>query len=212
MLSQLSSQETVDWCRKLDYGTWRFQKNWVPLHVTDADGCYFTDGRWRSIGCCATSRKIAEYFDDHLFAHGHTYEAHPMTLAPAIATIREMQRLNLVERSRDMGSYVGEKLLALKTKHPSVGDVRGSGLFWAVELFKNRTTKQPVNTMQDKNTGKPLTVEKIAAGMLKNGVAVQAWISHFVIAPPLIIEKDDIDVGVSVLDTALELADAQSEE
>jgi taurine---2-oxoglutarate transaminase len=448
MLSQLSSHETVDWCRKLDYGTWRFQKNWAPLHVTDADGCYFTDGqgkryldfssqlmcvnlghknpaviqaiekqanalpyaapgyatdvrvelsrlllevlppgldkfffttsgteaneaafkiarlftgktkiiaRYRSyhgstmgsiaatgdprrwpveptgkgqgvifapevncydcpikhtypgcgiacadyvehmienesdvaavlvepvvgtngvlipppeylprllnicerhgvlliadevmsgwgrtgkwfavdhwnvhpdilvtakgitsayvpLGLCATTRKIAEYFDDHLFAHGHTYEAHPMTLAPAIATIREMQRLNLVERSRDMGSYLGEKLLALKTKHLSVGDVRGLGLFWAVELVKNRTTKQPLNTMQDKITGKPLTVDKIAAEMLKNGVAVQAWISHFVIAPPLIIEKDDIDVGISVLDAALELADAQGHE
>jgi taurine---2-oxoglutarate transaminase len=164
------------------------------------------------LGLCATTRKIAEYFDDHLFAHGHTYEAHPMTLAPAIATIREMQRLNVVDRSRDMGTYLGERLLALKAKHPSVGDVRGLGLFWAVELIKNQTTKQPLNTMQDKITGKPLTVDKIAVEMLKNGVAVQAWISHFVIAPPLIIEKDDIDVGVSVLDAALELADAQTGE
>jgi taurine--2-oxoglutarate transaminase len=164
------------------------------------------------LGLCATTRKIAEYFDDHLFAHGHTYEAHPMTLAPGIATIREMQRLNLIERSRDMGWYLGEKLLALKAKHPSVGDVRGLGLFWAVELVKNRTTKKPLNTMQDKISGKPLTVDKVAAEMLKNGVAVQAWISHFVIAPPLIIEKEDIDLGVSVLDAALDLADAQTQE
>jgi taurine---2-oxoglutarate transaminase len=163
------------------------------------------------LGLCATTRKIAEYFDDHLFAHGHTYEAHPMTLAPAIATIREMQRLNLVERSRDMGSYLGQKLLALKAKHPSIGDVRGLGLFWAIELVKNRTSKQPLNTMQEKITGKPLIVEKIAAEMLKNGVAVQAWISHFVIAPPLIIEKDEIEFGVSVLDAALELADLESD-
>jgi taurine---2-oxoglutarate transaminase len=163
------------------------------------------------LGLCATTRKIAEYFDDHLFAHGHTYEAHPMTLAPAIATIREMQRLNLVERSRDMGSYLGQKLLALKAKHPSIGDVRGLGLFWAIELVKNRTSKQPLNTMQEKITGKPLIVDKIAAEMLKNGVAVQSWISHFVIAPPLIIEKDEIEFGVSVLDAALELADLESD-
>jgi taurine---2-oxoglutarate transaminase len=122
-----------------------------------------------------------------------------------------MQRLNLVERSRDMGSYLGQKLLALKAKHPSIGDVRGLGLFWAVELVKNRTSKQPLNTMQEKITGKPLIVEKIAAEMLKNGVAVQAWISHFVIAPPLIIEKDEIEFGVSVLDAALELADVESD-
>ncbi len=162
------------------------------------------------LGLCATTGKIAEYFDDHFFAHGHTYEAHPMTLGPAIATIHEIQRLNLVERSREMGAYLGERLLTLKEKHPCVGDVRGLGLFWAVELVQDRTTKKPLNTMQDKMAGKSLTVEKVAAQMLQNGVAVQAWISHFVIAPPLIIEKDDIDLGVSALDVALELADAQT--
>ena len=95
------------------------------------------------------------------------------------------------------------ELVALKTKHSCIGDVRGLGLFWAVELVQDRATKKPLNTMQDKITGKPLTVDKVAAEMLKNGVAVQAWISHFVIAPPLIIDKSDIDFGVSVLDAAL---------
>jgi taurine--2-oxoglutarate transaminase len=66
------------------------------------------------LGLCATTARIAEYFEDHLFAHGHTYEAHPLTLRPAIATIHEMRRLNLVERAREMGEYVGEKLNALK--------------------------------------------------------------------------------------------------
>ena len=54
--------------------------------------------------------RIADHFEDHFFAHGHTYEAHPMTLAPAIATIREIQRLNLVQRSREMGEYLGQQL------------------------------------------------------------------------------------------------------
>jgi taurine--2-oxoglutarate transaminase len=69
--------------------------------------------------------KIADYFEDHYFAHGHTYEAHPMTLGPAVATIEEMQRLNLVERSASLEPYVRAKLEALKDKHPSIGDVRG---------------------------------------------------------------------------------------
>ena len=60
------------------------------------------------LGLCATTAQIAAYFDDHYFAHGHTYEAHPMTLAPAIATIHEMQRLNLVERAATIGQYLGE--------------------------------------------------------------------------------------------------------
>lgn len=160
------------------------------------------------LGLCATTARIADYFQDHLFAHGHTYEAHPLMLATAVAAIREMQRLNLIERSREMGCYLGEKLIALKEKHPSIGDVRGLGLFWAVELVNNRNTKKPLNTNEDKISGASLVVDKVAAEMMKQGVAVQAWISHFVIAPPLIVEKSEIDFGVSVLDRALALADA----
>jgi taurine--2-oxoglutarate transaminase len=163
------------------------------------------------LGLCATTARIASYFDEHYFAHGHTYEAHPMTLAPAIATIQEMQRLNLIERSRVMGRYLGEKLMQLTLNHPSIGDVRGLGMFWAVDLVKNRETKEPLNTMADKLDGKPLVVDEVAAEMMKNGVAVQAWISHLVIAPPLIIEQDEIDLGIATLDLALKLADRRVE-
>jgi len=164
------------------------------------------------LGLCATTKRIADYFEDHLFAHGHTYEAHPITLAPAIATIREMQRLKLVERSREMGAYLGRRLEDLKGKHPSIGEVRGLGLFWGVELVKNRTTKKPLNTKEEKITGKPLIVDKVAAEMLKGGVAIAAWISHFVIAPPLIIEKSEIDSAVDIFDRALTIADGFIEE
>src|ERR1700685_915186 len=163
------------------------------------------------LGLCATTNRIADFFEDHLFAHGHTYEAHPLTLAPAIATIREIQRLNLVERSREMGVYLVQQLLTLRDKHPSIGDIRGLGLFWAIELVKNRTTKKPLNTKQDKISGKPLVVDKVAGEMLKAGVAVNPWISHFVIAPPLIIEKPEIDLAIAAFDQALAIADEQAE-
>jgi taurine--2-oxoglutarate transaminase len=159
------------------------------------------------LGVCATSAKIGEFFEDHFFAHGHTYEAHPMTLAPAVAAIREMQRLDLVARSNDMGAYLGEKLHALKAKHPSIGEVRGLGLFWAVELVKDQITKEPLNTKQDKVDGKVAVVEKVAGEMMKRGVTIQAWISHFVIAPPLIIEKEEIDFAVEAMDQSLIIAD-----
>jgi len=164
------------------------------------------------LGLCATTGRIADYFEDHFFAHGHTYEAHPMTLAPAIATIREIQRLNLVQRSREMGEYLGQQLRVLADHHPSIGDVRGLGLFWAVELVKNRTTKKPFNTKDEKISGKPLIVDQMAAEMAKLGVAINPWISHFVIAPPLIIEKNEIDQGVAALDKALAIADGAVEE
>jgi len=159
------------------------------------------------LGLTATTRKIADFFEDHLFAHGHTYEAHPMTLAPAIATIQEMQRLDLVKRSADLGVYLGEKLRELSAKHPSIGDVRGLGLFWAVELVKDHETKKPLNTYTDKIQGKPLVVDQVAAAMMKEGVSIQVWVSHFVVAPPLIIEKSEIDFGVAALDRALSIAD-----
>ncbi len=159
------------------------------------------------LGLCATTAKIGDYFEDHFFSHGHTYEAHPLTLAPGIAAIHEMQRLDLVARSREMGAYLGEKLLALKAKHPSIGDVRGLGLFWAVELVRDHVAKTPLNSMQDKVDGKPMVTEKVAAEMMKRGVTVQAWTSHFVIAPPLIIEKSEIDFGVEALDQSLAVAD-----
>jgi len=163
------------------------------------------------LGLCATTSKVASYFDDHFFSHGHTYEAHPLTLAPAIAAINEYKRLNLIERARRMGEYLGTKLNELKSRHASVGDVRGLGMFWAVELVKNRQTKTYFNTMADKVKGVQTMVDKIAARMMKDGVFVQAWISHFVIAPPLIISKEEIDLGVKALDEALAVADAEVE-
>jgi taurine--2-oxoglutarate transaminase len=160
------------------------------------------------LGLCATTGKIAAYFDDHFFAHGHTYEAHPMTLAPAIAAISEMRRLDLVNRSRQMGEYLGGKLHALKAKHPSIGEVRGLGLFWALDLVKDQAAKTPFNTMLDKVEGKPTVVDQVAAEMLKRGVYLQSWISHFVIAPPLIVEKHELDFAVDALDQALSIADS----
>jgi taurine--2-oxoglutarate transaminase len=160
------------------------------------------------LGLCATTKKLADHFEDRYFSHGHTYEAHPITLGPATTTIEEMQRMNLVERAAELEPYLGQKLEALKEKHACIGDVRGLGLFFAVELVRNRTTKQPFNTMRDKVEGRPMVVDQIAAKMMADGVAQQSWISHFVIAPPLIVTKEEIDFGIDVLDRHLGIADA----
>ena len=189
-------------------GTWFAMDLWnvTPDILTTAKGI---TSAYMPLGLCATSSKIGDFFQDHYFSHGHTYEAHPMTLLPAVATIREMQRLGLVESARDLESYVGKKLNALKSKHRSVGDVRGRGLFWAVDLVKNQKTKEPFNTYSDKVSGKPLLVDQIAAKTLGDGVIIQAWVSHFVIAPPLIVTREEIDRGIDVLDKHLHIADAQ---
>lgn len=189
-------------------GRWFAMDHWDvrPDILTTAKGITTA---YVPLGLCATTSKIAEYFEDHYFSHGHTYEAHPLTLAPAIAAIREMQRLDLIRRAREVGSSLGRRLTALKEKHESVGDVRGIGMFWAVELVRNRRTGQAFNTKPDKIAGKSLLVDRIAAEMMENGVFIQPWISHFVIAPPLIITEEEIDIAVGALDRALERADAE---
>jgi len=188
-------------------GKWFAEQHWgvTPEILVTAKGI---TSAYVPLGLCATTTKIADYFEDHYFSHGHTYEAHPMTLGPAVATIEEMQRLKLVERAAELEPYVRQKLEALKARHPSVGDVRGLGLFFAVDLVKNRSTKQPFNTMRDKVEGKPLLVDQIAAKMMAQGVSIQAWLSHFVIAPPLIVTKEELDLGLAVLDEHLAIADA----
>ena len=190
-------------------GEWFAVDNWgvKPDILTTAKGI---TSAYVPLGLCATTAEIAAHFDDHYFSHGHTYEAHPITLEPAVATIHEMQRLDLVKRAKRMGAYLEPKLGALAAKHKSIGEVRGLGLFWALDLVKDRATKEPFNTMQDKVSGTVTVVDKVAADMLKRGVAIQAWVSHLVVAPPLIVEENDLDFAVEALDAAVEIADAEA--
>jgi taurine--2-oxoglutarate transaminase len=74
---------------------------------------------------------------------------------------------------------------------------------------KNQASKEPFNTYTDKVSGKPLVVDQIAAKTMADGVILQAWVSHFVIAPPLIITKEEIEHGIDVLDRHLQIADEQ---
>ncbi len=73
-------------------GRWFSSDHWnlKPDILTTAKGI---TSAYVPLGLCATTTKIAEYFEEHYFSHGHTYEAHPLTLGPAVATIEEMQRL-----------------------------------------------------------------------------------------------------------------------
>jgi len=191
-------------------GKWFAVDHWnvVPDILTTAKGI---TSAYVPLGLTATTMKIADYFNDHYFSHGHTYEAHPLTLAPAIAAINELKKHELINRSKEMGEYLLTRLNELKEKHPSVGDVRVIGLFAALEIVKDRKTKEPFNTKIDKVSGNPMLVDKIAAELMKKGIFMQAWISHFIIAPPLIITKEEIDYAISEFDEALKIADSEIE-
>jgi taurine--2-oxoglutarate transaminase len=189
-------------------GEWFAVDHWNvrPDILTTAKGI---TAAYAPLGLTATTREIAEYFEDHYFAHGHTYEAHPLTLAAAVAAINEYKRLDLINEARRKGTYLGKRLAELKDKHESVGDVRGLGLFWAVELVKNRNTKEPFFEAPDKLARKHSVLDDMASEMMKQGVYVMNWLSHFVIAPPLIVTESEIDAGVDALDRSLRLADKE---
>ena len=189
-------------------GEWFAVQRWgvTPDLLTTAKGI---TGAAVPLGLTATSAPIHDAFRERYFPHGHTYEAHPITLAPAVAAIDEYRRLGLIERSRREGEYLLAQLRALLERHPSIGDVRGIGLFAAVELVRDRSTKEPFNTEDDKIAGRPLVVDAVVQEMMRHGVYCIGWVSHLVIAPPLIVTREEIDRGVAVLDTALRVADAQ---
>jgi taurine---2-oxoglutarate transaminase len=187
-------------------GEWFAVDRWkvTPDILTTAKGI---TGAHIPLGLTATTAAIHEKFRDAYFPHGHTYEAHPLTLAPGVAAIEEYRRLRLIEKSREDGEYLLSRLREIQGRHRSVGDVRGLGLFAAVELVQNRTTKRPFNTEDDKMAGRPLVADQVTAAMMKEGVYCVSWVSHLVIAPPLIVTRDELDRGLEVLDRALKVAD-----
>ena len=180
----------------------------VPDIMTMAKGI---SGAYMPLGATITSKKIADYFDepDNLFSHGQTYAMHPMACAPGIAAINEYKTKKIVENAAAMGKVLGKRLMELKEDHKSVGDVRGKGLFWGVELVKNRETKKPFAERKDKF--KPTMLKKISAELMKKGVYLVNVINTFLVAPPLIVSEKEINDAVDVFDKALKKADKETE-
>jgi len=191
-------------------GEWFAVNHWnvTPDILTTAKGI---TGAQIPLGLTATTAAVHDAFRENYFPHGHTYEAHPLTLYPAVAAIEEYRRLNLIEKSRKDGEYLLARLKEIQTRHPSVGEVRGLGLFAAVELVKNRKTKEPFNTEDDKMMGRPLLIDQVTGAMMKEGVFCIGWVSHLVVGPPLIVTREELDHGLAVLDRALAIADAKVE-
>ena len=181
-------------------------ENWgvTPDILTTAKGC---TGAYTPVGLTVTRRSIRDHFENEFFAHGHTYSMHPLAVAAIPAAVSEYKRIVASGAPSVASHRLEHGLSGLKDKHKCVGDVRGMGHFWAIELVKNRRTKEPFNTKSDKADLKPLAVSKLAAMMMRSGVHVGSWYNHFIIAPPLTIREEEIDEGISVIDDVLEVAD-----
>lgn len=190
-------------------GEWFAVDNWKvkPDILTTAKGI---TGAYIPLSITATTHEISDYYEDHYFALGHTYEAHPLTLSAGVAAIQEYKRLGLIERAKKLGGFMGKRLTALKDRHVAIGDVRGIGLFWGIELVRNREKREWFNTREDKLQGKPMMVDRVANECMNNGVFVSTWMNYLVVAPPLIVKEEEIDQGVAALDKALGIADKET--
>ncbi|MFO7742667.1 MAG: aspartate aminotransferase family protein [Anaerolineae bacterium] len=176
-----------------------------PDILTTAKGC---TGAYTPVGVTATRKEIRDYFEERVLNHGHTYAMHPLVLAAVPAAVREYQKLMATGRPQAVSQHIERELQALMDRHPSIGDVRGLGHFWAIEIVKNRGTKEPFNTKADKWV-KPLMTDQVSKAALDRGLYIHNWYDHFTVSPPLIITKEEVDEGFEILDEVLKIADRE---
>jgi taurine--2-oxoglutarate transaminase len=186
-------------------GKWFGVDNWevVPDILTVAKGI---NSGYVPIGAMIVRKPIAEWVRDKYFAGGLTYSGHPLACASAVASIEAFKEEGIVENSAEMGGAFAEKLRDLQDRHPSIGDVRGLGCFWGIELVKNRETREPLVPFNA--TGEALApVARVAKAALERGLYLMTHWNVIIVAPPLTITRDEIDEGIGILDEALSIAD-----
>ncbi len=183
--------------------------NVTPDILTTAKG---STAAYTPAGLTVSSDKVSEYFDNELFCHGHTYAYHPLAASAIPAAIAEYDKLFKSGLPQKVSQYLEKKLYELGAKHICVGDVRGIGHFWALEIVKNRETKEPFDTKADKLSGKALMTAKIAGDAMQHGLYMAAWYDTLVIAPPLIITAEQIDEAIEIIDKSLKIGDEKAVE
>jgi taurine--2-oxoglutarate transaminase len=152
------------------------------------------------------SEKVARSFDDNIFGHGQSFSGHALGAAAALASIDVLHEEGLLERTRELGDYLGTRLRALGETHPCVGDVRGLGLFWTIELVKDRATKEPLRRATEKYTR---TIVKDVSDYLfrKRDIYVPSDKFGIWVVPPLVVTRDELDWVCAAIDDALGIAD-----
>ena len=159
------------------------------------------------LGGVVISQKIADTFKDRVFPGGLTYSGHPLACAAAVASINIFKEEKIVEHARMLGKdIIGPALEKIKAKHPSVGDVRGLGVFWAIELVKNRETREPLVPFNAAGADAKPMMDLIVACKERN-----LWpFTHFNrihVVPPCNTPIEDVKAGLAIIDEVLDIAD-----
>jgi len=138
------------------------------------------------------------------FEHGFTYSANPLTAAIGSAVLRYLEQHRLIERAASMGKVLGQRMKELKRTHRIIGDVRGLGMLWGLELVKDRATKEPFPPSL--KLARRLYEASLAEGLMiypGTGTREGRDGDHAIIAPPFTITRDELDDLIGRLDRAL---------
>ena len=168
-----------------------------PDIVTFAKGV--TCGYVQLGGVCV-SKEIAAYFDDHVLSCGLTYNGHPLACAAGVACVNYYLKHDIPGHVTEVGKVLGELLEEMKAKHPCVGDVRYIGLFSAVELVKDKATREPLVPYGRDPEG----IMGKVLGMLKARRFMTFGHENMIlVAPPLIITEAQLREELAKLDEVL---------
>src|SRR5919197_312586 len=186
-------------------GTWFACEHWdvVPDIITVAKGI---NSGYVPLGAMVISEKLRDWVRDKPFAGGLTYSGHTLACASAVASLGVLTDEGIVENAAAHGRYLADELRALQDRHPSIGDVRGLGLFFGLELVRDRKTREPLVPF---NAGGEAAapVARLAKAALDTGLYLFVHWNVVMIAPPLTITREELDEGLGILDEALAVAD-----
>lgn len=187
------------------FGSIRY--DYEPDIITCAKG--LTSG-YQPMGAVLFGPKIADKLisTEHMYMHGITFGGHPIPAAAALKNLEIMERENVIDNVRNNQDYLRDQLYGLKERHEIIGDVRGAGYFWAMELVKDRATKE---TFSDEECGE-LLAGFLSPTLLAEGLLCRAddrGDPAIQISPPLITTREQIDEAIAVFDRVLPQAQAR---
>lgn len=138
---------------------------------------------------------IAAEFDTRVFPGGLTYSGHPLAMASIVATIDAMRDEGIVDNARRIGAEVlGPALRDLADRHASIGEVRGLGVFWALDLVEDRATRAPLT---------PAEMVRIKAGLVAAGLLPFVQDNRVHVVPPCIVTDDEVARAIAIYDAVL---------
>jgi taurine---2-oxoglutarate transaminase len=166
--------------------------NVVPDMITFAKG---VNSGYVPVGGVVFSTALAQYFDNTMFPGGLTYSGHPLAMASIVAALDAMTDEGMVDHAREMGEkFLGPGLRALAEKHPMIGEVRGVGCFFALDLVADPATKQPVDSA---------TMGALKGHMLSRKLLPFVVDNRIHVVPPLIVQPEHIEQALRIYDEAL---------